>query len=303
MMLDVLKADEEAAAKEEQLQKEREERIKETIEATKELAVTVVNSIGSIVSGTLDRVNSQISEQERRVIDIENKLNDANNLRKSANVKQLAEEKKRLNDLYEERKKAVEKQRTLSLIELAINSAVAISKAAAETGIAAPLGIASTLIALAAGFIAAKQQAESAGFYKGGYTGDGEPKEVSTKLGNKGYKYHKGEFVMPANITKDNRETFDNILAGKIDLKKELSKAAILDNLVTERRLIDLSGNKVYNINNRGESVRGVEARLDDVTMELKRLKMVVNIDKNGFFAGLSNELNRRNKINKITKL
>ena len=61
------------------------------------------------------------------------------------------------------------------------------------------LGIAAATTAASIGIISA-QQPPPPPFFKGGYTGDGNPRDVSVQLGKKNYTYHKGEYVVPNRI-------------------------------------------------------------------------------------------------------
>jgi hypothetical protein len=82
------------------------------------------------------------------------------------NARQLEIEKERLENLENERARAVEREKTIAQVQLAINAAIAISKAAAEGGAAAPVTIALTLASLIAGLAQARVAAGNA-FYKG----------------------------------------------------------------------------------------------------------------------------------------
>ena len=62
------------------------------------------------------------------------------------------------------------------------------------------LGIAAAATAANVAIISAQQPPSPPQFYEGGYTGDGNPREVSTALGNKDYIYHKGEYVVPNKV-------------------------------------------------------------------------------------------------------
>ena len=62
------------------------------------------------------------------------------------------------------------------------------------------LGIAAAATAANVAIISAQQPPSPPQFYEGGYTGDGNPREVSTSLGNKDYTYHKGEYVVPNKV-------------------------------------------------------------------------------------------------------
>jgi hypothetical protein len=82
------------------------------------------------------------------------------------NARQLELEKKRLEELEQQRREAVEREKAIALVQLVVNSTLAIAKAAAEGGAAAPFTIASTIIALIAGFAQARAAAGNA-FYEG----------------------------------------------------------------------------------------------------------------------------------------
>lgn len=62
------------------------------------------------------------------------------------------------------------------------------------------LGIAAAATAANVAIISAQQPPSPPQFYEGGYTGDGNTREVSTTLGNKDYTYHKGEYVVPNKV-------------------------------------------------------------------------------------------------------
>lgn len=82
------------------------------------------------------------------------------------NARQLELEKKRLEELEQQKREAVEREKAIALVQLVVNSTLAIAKAAAEGGAAAPFTIASTIIALLAGFAQARAAAGNA-FYEG----------------------------------------------------------------------------------------------------------------------------------------
>lgn len=108
------------------------------------------------------------------------------------NARQLELERDRLEKLEEERRKAVERERTIALVQLTVNSLLAISKAAAEGGAAAPFTIASTIIALIAGFAAARAAAGNA-FYEG------------SEYVDRNNRYPNGRDTVPARLNKGER--------------------------------------------------------------------------------------------------
>jgi hypothetical protein len=97
-----------------------------------------------------------------------------------------------------------------ALINIAANTAIAISNLVATSfsplspdniatgGIAAFAKLAVGLVAITSNMVQAKQMLSS--FEEGGYTGQGNPHEVSTNLGSKSYTYHKDEYVIPSRV-------------------------------------------------------------------------------------------------------
>jgi len=73
--------------------------------------------------------------------------------------------------------------------------------------------------------------AASQGFYKGGYTGDGDPHGESLAVGAKPYTYHKGEFVFDHQKTRKYRDIFDGIHKGNIDLSEWRSKVNAFESM------------------------------------------------------------------------
>jgi hypothetical protein len=108
------------------------------------------------------------------------------------------------------------------------NQAVAIS--AAIVGIANAVkegnavlvaaNVVAVLAGLTAGYAAVRSINADQGFYDGGYTGDGDPKQESTAQGKRGYKYHKKEFVMNAGLTEKHRDMFEGIHKGDLMVKQ-----------------------------------------------------------------------------------
>jgi hypothetical protein len=134
----------------------------------------IIDQISQLVTGISDNVFNVLNAQVQAYTDA---LDQAIDKSKSAldeiransenyNAQQLEIEKERLQKLEAERAKAVEREKALGLIQLSINSAIAISKAAAEGGAAAPFTIALTLASLIAGLAQARVAAGNA-FYHG----------------------------------------------------------------------------------------------------------------------------------------
>ncbi len=97
-----------------------------------------------------------------------------------------------------------------ALINVAANTGLAISNLTATAfspaspdnvmtgGLAAYAKLAAGLVTITSNMVQAKQLINS--FEEGGYTGEGNPHEISTNLGSKSYTYHKDEYVIPSRV-------------------------------------------------------------------------------------------------------
>lgn len=90
-------------------------------------------------------------------------------------------------------------RKALSIVTTLINGAAAVVNAFAtlpfyaNVAAAAAVGITTTANV-------AKIASQKFEYYDGGYTGEGNPKDVSTNLGTKDYTYHKDEYVIPSKV-------------------------------------------------------------------------------------------------------
>jgi DNA repair exonuclease SbcCD ATPase subunit len=173
---------------------------KEKTEETKTAIEKFLTETLPLIQGVSDSIFDAVSAGYQRLIQ---RLDQAVNRSKSAldeirgdsenfNARQLALEKDRLEKLQQERERAVERERTLGLIQLTTNSLIAISKAAAESGPGAPFAIASTLIALISGFAAARAASSSA-FFEG------------SEFVDKNAKHGHGRDQVPARLNRGER--------------------------------------------------------------------------------------------------
>jgi hypothetical protein len=143
-------------------------------EKTKMSAKEITKSTLDLVTQASDAVFSVLTAQSQAYIDSLDKAADRSRstldeIRQNSenfNARQLELEKQRLEELEQQRREAVEREKAIALIQLTVNATLAIAKAAAEGGAAAPFTIASTIIALIAGFAQARSAAGSA-FYEG----------------------------------------------------------------------------------------------------------------------------------------
>lgn len=209
--LDILKIKQDAADKSADIAKEGADEEAAAAQAKKD---EIIKGIEDVTKATIDLINqaidARIKETEVAISAQEKRVERAKEIAEKGNAEILQLEEERLDKLNKQRAKFVRAQQALALVELVANSAIAISKAAAEGGAAAPFTIAATLIALASGFIAAKAQAASAaaGFAEGGFTGPGGKYEPAGVV-------HKGEFVFNQEKTKKYRSLFEDIHKGR----------------------------------------------------------------------------------------
>ena len=136
---------------------------KELIEQTASLITGVSDSVFSVLNA---QVQAYISGLDKAIDKSKSALDEIRSNSEDFNARQLEIEKERLEKLEAERARAVEREKTIAQVQLAINAAIAISKAAAEGGAAAPVTIALTLASLIAGLAQARVAAGNA-FYKG----------------------------------------------------------------------------------------------------------------------------------------
>lgn len=254
-------------------QKDKEKKLevqRQIVDGIKEIYSELFNFTNQLVQNQIDLLDKQAQAQQGRI-------DDARRIAEDGNAELLELEEKRLDDLNNKRANFVKVQQGLAALEVALNSAVAISKAATLPPPFNILAIGATLIALAAGLAQARSIAQQASFEKGGYTGAGNPKSESTALGRKPYTYHKGEFVMDAKTTAigRNRPIFDQILRGRVDMQKVLS------------------GNNNYSVNMRGE------LGSKEIVKAIHGIPQVsYHLNKNGVFIVTKKKQNYIQKVN-----
>lgn len=236
--------------------KKEDERKKAVLEGIEEILSASIDLANKLIDLQIKQTENAISAQERRV-------ERAKELADKGNAELLQAEEKRLEELQKQRQKFVQAQQALAATELVINSVVAVSKAAAEGGAAAPFTIAATLIALAAGLVAAKAQAQAAaGFAEGGYTGDGGKWEPAGTV-------HKGEFVFTKEKTAKYRPLFEAIHKGRNPFLIEGigEKSVVVNNFGFDQKLdriekaIKKQDRLQLHIDEKG--IRGIVSKLD----------------------------------------
>lgn len=275
------------------LEKEaKKQRLLENIGFYEQITAAAIKATNDIINAKLQEIDAQTSLQEKRV-------EDAKRLAEEGNSALLEEEQKRQDDLLKEREKFVRAQQALAVVELISNSAIAVSKAAAQGGVAAGVTIAATIIALIAGLAQARSIASQAAFYEGGYTGDGNPKEESKAIGKKPYIYHKGEFVFDHKKTQKYKPIFQDIHEGKIDLIDWHEKVKAFNDFGRFAQF-DM-GAKIskpdHNIINNTIEINQLREQMNTLIHAVKSQGFALNVDGEGFSGYITKMNDRQNFI------
>lgn len=180
-----------------------------------------------LVSITAEMVNTQI-ELQRAAVDKEISIREmryqrALQLAERGNTEALAIEEKYLEQAIAKREQIARRQLIVNSALAASQSIVAIATTAAESGVASVATIPLVIAALSAGFgivTALSKDYADVGFYRGGYTGDGNPRDPAGVV-------HKGEYVMPADKTKRYRPLLEAIHEGRLEPRPGASSTTI----------------------------------------------------------------------------
>jgi hypothetical protein len=264
----------------------------ETEEDIKALIVAITDGVGQVSAAIFDAISAgygRLIEQLDKAVDrSKSALDEIRSNSENFNARQLELEKERLEKLQEERRKAVQREQAIGIIQLTTNSLIAISKAAAEGGIAAPFTIASTIIALLAGFASARAAAQNA-FFEGEEYVDKENRyphgrdTVPARL-------HKGERVVTAD---KNRKYWDTLSA----VHKGAIPADVLNGFVRQYKEGNYSGvgnvlekdGKQFVFVQNATNNSGLESRLERIEEALLALpqfmpRVAVNANARGIF-------------------
>ena len=283
----------------EKQKKTNKERMNDNVKYFADLLKAAIDATNQIINLKIKEIDQQSSLQQKRV-------DEAKNIADRGNAEQLEMEQKRLDDLNKKREQYVRQQQALAVLELVANTAVAVSKAASQTGVAAGVGIAAALLALVAGLASARAIASQAAFYEGGYTGDGNPREESNTIGgrraNRNYTWHKGEFVMDHKKTRKYRDIFEDVHAGKIDLREWQEKANQYD-LMANRREFMLNPNYSAMQAPVNIDMSAMEKEMRSINENLRGLYFGLQVDENGFTMRQRRLLDRKETIKKAAKL
>jgi hypothetical protein len=255
-----------------------------------------------------------LADAAQQAIDIEKQKNDELirlqeervQATKGLSDKSLKIEEDRLQELLEKREKYERAQRVIDAAVIVSNQALAVSNAivaitnASTLGPAAPFAIAANVIAIAAGIFAATNAVRSidAGFKDGGYTGEGDPNDVSTQLGNRGYKYHKKEFVMDEELTSKHRNLFEGLHKRDMVVKQ-------LDDgnfYITRNGLDPDAIVSDHNTINESTTSTALLYEMQSIRELLKQRELSVNnnFDAQGFGQAVAGQMNRITLKNKM---
>lgn len=160
------------------------------------------------------KYNEIISRYNLQEIELERQKQDEKAKLRQAEVQSVAQTMQVIMNLGALLSKDQEQQgafaKMAALINVAANTGIAISNLTATAfspaspdnimtgGLAAYAKLAAGLVTITSNMVQAKQLINS--FEEGGYTGEGNPHEVSTNLGSKSYTYHKDEYVIPSRV-------------------------------------------------------------------------------------------------------
>lgn len=189
------------------------ERLRRELEITMETFSALGNSAQQAYSlinqAQLNALDTEIAVRRERVAN-------ARVLAEQGNIEALNIEQERLEKTLQLRKEAAQQEQAINAAIafsnnlLALSYAiVAVAKAGAESGPAAPIIIPAVVAALLSGyaFIRSATQNASQGFFKGGYTGDGDKHREAGVV-------HKKEFVMPHDKTAKYRDILEMMYNG-----------------------------------------------------------------------------------------
>lgn len=284
--------EEKAKAEAEQNRKYRQDLYDNTLAA--------IDSAQMIISVEQDKNDRLIQLQQDRIDAIRNS-------QEKGSKESLKVEEDRLNELLAKRRRYEQQQRVIDAAVIAANQAVAISGAITTIANSKnPVLIAANVLAILAGIGATVAGIKGAfqddtGFFVGGYTGDGNPRETSTAVGRKPYKYHKGEFVMDHDLTAKHRDLFDGMHKREL-LVQKLNDGyyvgpSVLD---TDRAIADYHTAKNYTLDS-----TGVISELQTTNKLLRRGRVVVenNFDVHGFSTSLASQITQTEFRRKMTKL
>jgi hypothetical protein len=238
-------------------------------ETIAEIADTVEQISNELLGSVGEFLATQTAALDASVQRSRDALNRIRQDSENFNARQLELEKQRLERLEQQRARAAEREKAIALTQLTVNSLVAVSKAAAEGGILAPFTIASTIIALIAGFASARSASENA-FFEGTEFVDPHGKYPAGR-DMVPARLHRGERVITTKTNKEYWNTLSAIHNGTVpsDVLNDFVSGYLRDGM-SPNAMTQLSPNIV--LVNTGSNSGGVEKRLERIENVLSDL-------------------------------
>lgn len=274
----------------------KKQQILEYTDYTETIVDAAVQATNKILDAKIKEVEKQTELQSKRV-------DEAKDIASDGNAELLQLEQDRLDNLNKQKEKFVRQQQALATIELVANTAIAVSKAAAEGGAGAAFTIAAALLALIGGLASARAIASQAAFYEGGYTGDGDPKQQSDTIGGRKtqrhYDWHKGEFVVSHKPTRGLRGTgiLEGVNKGMIDLREWKEKVAAYDSFNTGRQIHA----SMPQITNRIE-VNEMKQQMSELIEIVKGQHTSINLNGKGFSVHMKKIVSNMDYLNRLAR-
>jgi hypothetical protein len=293
----------------EEQEKKRKQKLKDAEDKQKELLEQSANLIQGVSDNVFNVLNAQVQAYiaglDKAIDKSKSALDEIRANSENYNAQQLEIEKERLEKLEAERARAVEREKTLGLIQVGINAAIAISKAAADTGPGAPFAIALTLASLIAGLAQARVAAGNAFFHGVEYLERGQNKAGRDTIPA---MLNEGERV----ITTDTNNKYWDVLSA---VHKNRIPADVLNSFANAYQSgglkaalgafgenVSLSselGNKSIFVNV-AQTYQGMENRLERIEAVLTDLpkympRTVVSANANGIFKIVEQRQRRKN--------
>ncbi len=284
---------------------------RDTDKHTKQQLAKYIDYISQLVRATISLasqiIDIKLKENTALTSQQEKRVQDAKGIADRGNAELLQLEQDRLDKLNKQREKYVRQQQALAAVELVANTAIAVSKAAAQGGVAAGITIAAALIALVAGLASARSIASQAAYYDGGFTGHGNPSEESNTINGKQHSrpfiLHKEEFVANHKITRKFRDIFEDVHHGRVDLNEWKEKAYQYDQMVSYKGFTTSAPTQAPSNNITVIEFKGLQSEMKNVSRNISALKFGLNVDEDGFTTFMAKRMERSNHIKKLAKL
>lgn len=232
-------------------------------------ALQVADFIGKQILPIIDgiqQITDQLEASAQRAVDIqERRVADAAKLAEKGNAELLQLEEDRLAKSEERQRKAAQLSRQLAVIQFAANSAIAISRVAAETGILSPAGIAVLIATLAGGIAQAK--ALSQGFEKGTEFVDGPAGKDKVHA-----RLTRGEGVIAEPINKQLKGFHHEDLPDAVKLWYAFQSLPVV---------------KDHSSDKEARSFKSLERQMQRMNDNLVNMRMFLQVDEFGLLAGV----------------